>query len=86
MPFMQPLSLENLRSREQKNQVSNCLTVRAIKWKVSLSNFISYGWCDETEMGKLESLMAMAQNRMGEVEDREATPEEESMFIMASLM
>ena len=47
---------------------------------------IEKGWCDETEMGKLESLMAMAQNRMGEVEDREATPEEESMFIMASLM
>ena len=43
MTFMQPLSLENLVSREQKKQVSNCLTVRAIKWKVSLSNFISYG-------------------------------------------
>ena len=47
---------------------------------------IEKGWCDETEMAKLESLMSMAQNRMGEVEDREATPEEESMFIMASLM
>ena len=47
---------------------------------------IEKGWCDKTEMGKLESLMSMAQNRMGEVEDREATPEEESMFIMASLM
>jgi len=47
---------------------------------------IEKGWCDESEMAKLESLMSMAQNRMGEVEDREATPEEESMFIMASLM
>ena len=44
------------------------------------------GWCDETEMDKVNSLMEMAQNRMGEVEDREATPEEESMFSMASLM
>lgn len=44
------------------------------------------GWCDETEMDKVNSLMEMSQSRMGEVEDREATPEEESMFSMASLM
>lgn len=44
------------------------------------------GWCDETEMAKVEMLMAMAQNRMGEVEDRQATPEEENLFALASLM
>ena len=44
------------------------------------------GWCDEAEMAKVEMLMSMAQNRMGEVEDREATPEEENLFAMASLM
>ena len=44
------------------------------------------GWCDESEMAKVEMLMSMAQNRMGQVEDREATPEEENMFAMASLM
>ena len=44
------------------------------------------GWCDEAEVDKVNSLMEMAQNRMGEVEDREATPEEESMFSMAALM
>ena len=33
-----------------------------------------------------DSAMAQAQNRMGQVEDREATPEEENMFAMASLM
>lgn len=37
-------------------------------------------------MDKINSLMSMAQNRMGQVEDREATPEEENMFAMASLM
>ena len=47
---------------------------------------IEKGWCDESEMDKVNSLMSMAQNRMGQVEDREATPEEESMFVMASLM
>ena len=47
---------------------------------------IEKGWCDATEMDKLNSLMSMAQNRMGQVEDRAATPEEERMFIMASLM
>ena len=47
---------------------------------------IEKGWCDEAEMEKVNSLMAMAQNRMGQVEDREATPEEENMFAMASLM
>ncbi|MFR8845247.1 MAG: hypothetical protein ACLVGL_09445 [Waltera sp.] len=31
----------------------------------------------ESEMEKVNSLMAQAQNRMGQVEDREATPEEE---------
>ena len=44
------------------------------------------GWCDESEMAKVEMLMSMAQNRMGQVEDREATPEEENAFSMASLM
>ena len=47
---------------------------------------IKNGWCDESEMEKVNSLMAQAQNRMGQVEDREATPEEENMFAMASLM
>lgn len=47
---------------------------------------IEKGWCDEIELDKVNSLMEMAQSRMGEVEDREATPEEESMFSMASLM
>ena len=47
---------------------------------------IEKGWCDESEMAKITSLMAQAQNRMGQVEDREATPEEESMFAMTSLM
>ena len=44
------------------------------------------GWCDEAEMDKVNMLMSMAQNRMGQVEDREATPEEENLFAMASLM
>ena len=44
------------------------------------------GWCDATEMDKIKLLMSMAQNRMGQVEDREATPEEENLFAMASLM
>ena len=47
---------------------------------------IEKGWCDQTEMDKVNSLMAMAQNRMGQVEDRQATPEEEKIFAMASLM
>ena len=47
---------------------------------------IEKGWCDESEMEKVKSLMAQAQNRMGQVEDREATPEEENLFAMASLM
>lgn len=47
---------------------------------------IERGWCDESEMEKVNSLMAQAQNQMGRVEDREATPEEENMFAMASLM
>lgn len=47
---------------------------------------IEKGWCDETELDKVEMLMSMAQNRMGQVEDREATPEEESMFALASLL
>ena len=47
---------------------------------------IKNGWCDEAEMEKVNSLMAQAQNRMGQVEDREATPEEENMFALASLM
>ena len=44
------------------------------------------GWCDEAELDKVKYLMSLAQNRMGQVEDREATPEEESLFTMASLM
>ena len=44
------------------------------------------GWYDESEMEKVNQLMAMAQNKMGQVEDREATPEEENMFALASLM
>lgn len=47
---------------------------------------IEKGWCDEAEMDKVNFLMSMAQDRMGEVEDREATPEEEIMFSIASLM
>lgn len=47
---------------------------------------IEKGWCDQTEMDKVNSLMAMAQNRMGQVEDRPATPEEENLFALASLM
>lgn len=47
---------------------------------------IEKGWCDESEMEKVNQLMAMAQNKMGQVEDREATPEEENMFALASLM
>ena len=47
---------------------------------------IEKGLCDETELDKVNLLMTMAQNRMGQVEDREATPEEENMFAMASLM
>ncbi len=47
---------------------------------------IEKGWCDESEMDKVKLLMTMAQNKMGQVEDREATPEEENMFAMASLM
>ena len=47
---------------------------------------IEKGWCDESEMDKVNSLMSMAQSKMGQVEDREATPEEENMFAMASLM
>ncbi len=44
------------------------------------------GWCGEEELNKVKLLMTMAQNRMGQVEDREATPEEENMFALASLM
>lgn len=47
---------------------------------------IEKGWCDKSELEKVNSLMAQAQNRMGQVKDREATLEEENMFAMASLM
>jgi len=47
---------------------------------------IENGMCDQKELDKLKILMSMAQGRMGQVEDREATPEEENMFLMASLM
>ena len=51
-----------------------------------VKNAMEKGWCDESEMDKVNMLMSMAQNRMGQVEDREATPEEENLFAMASLM
>ena len=44
------------------------------------------GWCDRSEVDKVKALLTMAQNKMGSVEDREATPEEKNMFAMASLM
>jgi len=44
------------------------------------------GWCDQSEMDKVNALMSMAQNRMGQVEDREPTPEEKNAFAMASLL
>ena len=44
------------------------------------------GWCDESEVAKVNSLMSMAQSRIGQVSDREATPEEQSAFNMVSLM
>ena len=47
---------------------------------------IEKGWCDESEMDKVNLLMTMAQNRMGQVEDRKPTPEEEKLFSIASLM
>ena len=47
---------------------------------------IENGWCNESEMDKLNSLMSMAESRMANLEDREATFEEETMFMMASLM
>ena len=47
---------------------------------------IEKGWCDESEMEKVNSLMAQAQNRMGQMEEREATPQEKILFAMASLM
>ena len=47
---------------------------------------IEKGWCDKSEMEKVNSLMTQAQNRMGQVDDREATPEEENMFALASLL
>ena len=47
---------------------------------------IEKGWCDESEMDKVNSLMSMAQSKMGQVEDREPTLEEESIFSMVSLM
>lgn len=44
------------------------------------------GWCDESELAKVNSLMSMAQSRMGQVAEREATPEEQSAFNMVSLI
>ena len=44
------------------------------------------GWCDEAELDKVKYLMSLAQKRMGQVEDREATPQEENMFAFAKLM
>ena len=44
------------------------------------------GWCDEAELDKVKYLMSLAQNRMGQVEDREATPEEENLFAFVKLM
>lgn len=44
------------------------------------------GMCDEAEVEKVKNLLAMAENKMGQVEDREPTPEEENAFALASLM
>ncbi|MBR3841396.1 MAG: hypothetical protein IKM20_09690 [Erysipelotrichales bacterium] len=51
-----------------------------------ISEAIEKGWCDETEMDKLNALMSMAESRMVNLEDREPTVEEESIYMMASLM
>lgn len=40
-------------------------------------------WCDESEMEKVNSLMAQAQNRMGQVEDREAMESQTQPEAMA---
>lgn len=47
---------------------------------------LANGWCTQAEVAKARALMAMAQGKMGQVDNREPTPEEESAFNMASLM
>ena len=47
---------------------------------------LANGWCSQAEVAKARALMAMAQGKMGQVDNRDATPEEESAFNMASLM
>lgn len=47
---------------------------------------LANGWCSQAEVAKVKALMAMAQGKMGQVDNRDATPEEESEFNMASLM
>lgn len=47
---------------------------------------VANGWCSQAEVAKVRALMAMAKGKMGQVDNREATPEEEATFNMASLM
>ncbi len=42
--------------------------------------------CDQSELNKVNSLMNMAQRRMGSVQDRQATAEEQTDFAMSSIM
>lgn len=44
------------------------------------------GMCDQGEVDKVKALISQAQDRMGQVSDREATPDEENAFAMSSLM
>lgn len=44
------------------------------------------GECDQSEVDKVHALTAAAQKRMGEVGNKEATPEEEMSFQMAGLL
>lgn len=47
---------------------------------------LANGSCSQAEVAKARALMAMAQGKMGQVDNREPTTEEESAFNMASLM
>lgn len=44
------------------------------------------GACGEAEVNQVRALLTTAQGRMGEVADREATPEEELAFAMTSFL
>lgn len=44
------------------------------------------GMCDQTEVDKVKALIVQANQRLAQVKDREATPEEEAAFHLASLM